>query len=61
VVASTSNAISGDAIHGFDPSPGKFSRDIFGNTRVLWSMGACEFAPDLPPAPPTGLRVVAGP
>jgi hypothetical protein len=41
-VTSTGNAISGDSVHGWDHSPGKFSKDILGNTRTSWSMGAYE-------------------
>jgi len=41
-VTSTGNAISGDPVHGWDHSAGKFSKDILGNTRTRWSMGAYE-------------------
>jgi len=62
-ITTTGNAISGDSTHGFDHSAGKFSRDIVGRTRTLWSMGAYEAGTVSvqPPLAPTGLRVVSAP
>jgi hypothetical protein len=43
-VTTSGNAISGDAVHGWDHSTGKFSKDILGRTRSAWSVGAYELA-----------------
>jgi hypothetical protein len=64
-VKSTGNALSGDSTHGYDRSPGKFSRDILGNTRTGWSMGAYEIGGGggggAAPLPPSGLRIASAP
>jgi hypothetical protein len=39
----TSNAISGDATHGYSSDPNKFAADITGAIRTNWSMGAYEY------------------
>jgi len=63
VVRNTGNAVSGDSTHGYDHSAGKFNRDILGNTRSAWSMGAYEFGGSGPsaPQPPSGLRIASTP
>ncbi|MFH0911764.1 MAG: hypothetical protein V1918_09710, partial [Planctomycetota bacterium] len=44
-VRKTGNPLRGDADHGYSGESGKFEKDIYGNPREDWSMGACEYVP----------------
>jgi hypothetical protein len=52
----TMNVLKPASSNGYTDSPEKFSADILGNPRVLWSMGAYEFVG--PIASPTNLRII---
>jgi hypothetical protein len=52
----TMNVLKPSSTNGYSDSPEKFSTDILGNSRALWSMGAYEFVG--PIAPPTNLRII---
>jgi hypothetical protein len=57
-IRATSNHIDGDATHGYSSASDKFSTDIIGNTRSLWSMGAYEYVAHGKLAAPDNLTVV---
>lgn len=59
-VKTTNNSIYGTSGQGYSSASDKFSKDILGNARTNWSMGAYEYVSGgdtTPPAAPQGLTV----